>query len=170
MSGSSRRARSSATNSLCELERLANARRQNGIDRVGGNTVVTLHDLGARNEELNDLFTNGVRVEFDAVGSIGGQGGVDGGHKVELEVVARAKHGDDAERATAQGERVGRTGGSLVDGEKAANGVKLVGNGDDLAYTRRGRIVSREARAIVVGDEPGRQRRSPPLPSHSRSP
>ena len=69
---------------LCELEGLANARRQNGVDRVGGNAVVTLHDLSARDEELDNLFANGLRVEFDAVGSIGGQGGVDGGHKIEL--------------------------------------------------------------------------------------
>ena len=80
------------------------------IDYVGRFTAIAQHDFRARNEEVGHLALNGLSIEFD--GRIGIEGSRD--RAVERNGQARSEHVHDADRRTAQRERIRRSGRPLA--------------------------------------------------------
>lgn len=144
---------------LADDGRLLHARGQHGVDGVGVDATVAQHDLRAGDEEVHDLGAHGGRIEGHALGGEAGQRLVDSGSKRDGQ--ARLEHVHDADGATAQRERVGRAGGTLADREQAADGIELVGQGDQLAHRGVGQRIAGEARLIVLADGLGDLRRFP---------
>ena len=134
-----------------ELGRVDDAHSRDGLDGVEEDAFVLRDRFQAPCEELLDLFSHNGAIEFKALLSVSVKRR--GDEVFQADRGHRAQHGDDADGGAAHRVGVGRSpSGDFVDGEDATAGVELVGDSDALAANAGGKIVTCEARTIVLAD------------------